>query len=636
MNPLRRLLEGGNVFKDSQGQPLTQRISRDQIPATVAWLERVTGLDLTGRERDEAEVPRRWLGSTGRRPDSGDIDLVVTDVTKDQLYQHLTTWAQQNDLDPREWIKRAGELHFRTPIAGDAKNGFVQTDFNFFNDPKAAAWAEFYMGGTSEGYRGMHRNVLLSSLAKAQGLKIGGNGMLSRTTNELMSGGRDPDRVAEVVLGPGHDRRDLSTVERIYAALQDDPERDVKLADFREYLQREGLSEPTLRENDVSWLARLRDRIVNQGYVALVEAEQASVGGRAKGIEHLEDLVFRSGTAGIRQALEIVDQATASPATTTTVKWDGKPAVIFGRKPSTGEFVLTDGSGFEAKGYDGLATSPAMMARIQQTRGGDRAALIETYARLFPVLEQALPSNFRGYVKGDLLYMQTPPVVAGNYVFKPNTVEYRIPVDSRLGQRIGDSNIGIAMHTMYADQGEPRQPLSRVTFQDVPGLLLIEPRTSVPTSLTADPGIVRELGRIVRTQGRNIDTLFNPQELRANKITDLARLAVDYANSRVGQPLDRTRFLPEFGEWLQARVTPQKFRNIVEYLRSPTSNTEAMAAAFSAFLLLNDLKEDLRRQLDAQHPGQEGWVMATPAGYAKAVGRFDPEAFAARNRQQNR
>jgi hypothetical protein len=442
--------------------------------------------------------------------------------------------------------------------------------------------------------------------------------------------------VAAVVLGPGHTGRDLATVERIYAALQDDPKRDAKLADFREYLKREGLEEPGIRETDVSWLARLRDRIVNQGMQALVEAEQAGVGGRAKGIEHLEDLVFRNGTAGIRQALAIVKQATQSPATTTTVKWDGKPAVIFGRKPSTGEFVLTDGSGFEAKGYDGLATSPAMMARIQQARGENREGLIAIYAALFPVLEQALPDNFRGYVKGDLLYMQTPPVIAGNYVFKPNTVEYRIPVDSRLGQRIGNSSIGIAMHTMYADQGEPRQPLSRVSFNDVPGLLLIEPRTSVPQSLAANPEIVKQLNSIVRTQGRNIDTLFNPQELRAHKITDLARLAIDYVNTRVGQPLDRSTLLPEFGEWLQSRVTPQKFRNIVEYLRSPTSNTAAMSAAFAAFLLLNDLKEDLRRQLDAQHPGQEGWVMATPAGYAKAVGRFDPQAFAALNRQQNR
>jgi hypothetical protein len=60
-----------------------------------------------------------------------------------------------------------------------------------------------------------------------------------------------------------------------------------------------------------------------------------------------------------------------------------------------------------------------------------------------------------------------------------------------------------------------------------------------------------------------------------------------------------------------------------------------MTAAFQAFLLLHDIKEGIRGQLDAQHPGQEGWVMATPAGYSKAVGRFGSDAFAAQNRARN-
>jgi hypothetical protein len=170
-----------------------------------------------------------------------------------------------------------------------------------------------------------------------------------------------------------------------------------------------------------------------------------------------------------------VAAAADAPAKTTTVKWDGKPAVIFGRKPETGEFVLTDGSGFEAKGYDGLATSPRMMADIQRTRSGARDELIQLYATLWPKLEAALPTNFRGYVKGDLLYMSTPPLEAGNYVFKPNTEQYRIPAKTSLGQRIGASDTGIAMHSMYADAGDARQPLRGVRFNEVPGLLLIEP-----------------------------------------------------------------------------------------------------------------------------------------------------------------
>jgi len=619
------LQEGGNVFKDAQGQPLTQRINQADVPATIAWIEQVTGI----------EFPQdRWLGSTGRKPTSGDLDLAVDlgETTKEQLAAVLTQWATSQGLDPREWVRKAGEVHFRTPISGDSKKGFVQTDFMFFPN---LDWGTFYYGG-SEGsaYKGMNRNVLMSSIAKQAGLKVGANGMFSRATNQLVQGGLDPDYVASVLLGRGATRDNLKNVESIYAALATDPKRDAKLTDFREYLDREGLQEPTsVAESDTHFLARLRDRIVNRGYVALVEAEQAGVGGRAKGIEHLEDLVFRRGTQGIRDALEIVKHATEAPKKTTTAKWDGKPAVIFGRKPATGEFVLTDGSGFEAKGYDGLATSPRMMAQIQSTRSGDRTDLINLYAQLFPVLEAALPPNFRGYVNGDLLYMSTPPEIAGNYVFQPNTIEYKIPAKSALGQRIGASNIGIAVHSMYADAGDARQPLKGVTFNPVPGLMLERPAT--PSALQTETNIEKQLKQLIKGDGKNIDTLFNPTELRAHKITDLAKLCVDFINTKVGAPLNGATLLPEFGDWLQTKVTPQKFRNIVEYLQSPSSNTAALAAAFTAFILLHDVKMHLLRQADLEHPGQEGWVMATPAGYAKAVNRFDPNAFAAQNRQRN-
>jgi len=626
------LNEGGNVFKDAQGRPLTQRIKQGDIASTVAWLETVTGLDLS-HDRDEAGIPVKWLGSTGKKPDSGDLDLAVdaNEITKAELKGQLDAWAAKNKQDPRDWCRLTGEaVHFKTPIQGDPKRGFVQTDFMFMPNME---WGTFWLGGgTGSAFKGVYRNVLMSSIAKALGLKASAKGIISRETDRAVT--MDPDQAAGILLAPQYKRNQLMTVENIYKALAMDPDRDAKLADFREYISREGVKEPEIgmAESDVNFLARLRDRIVNRGYVALVEAEQAGVGGRAKGIEHLEDLVFRRGTQGIRDALAIVQHATEQPKTT-TAKWDGKPAVIFGRKPATGEFVLTDGSGFEAKGYDGLATSPQMMTDIQSHRPGDRTELIQIYTTLFPVLEAALPPNFRGYVKGDLLYMSTPPVEAGNYVFEPNTIEYKIPAKSSLGQRIGNSNIGIAIHSMYADVGDARQPLSGVRFNEVPGLMLEKPAT--PSQLQSETNAEKQLKQLIKSQGREIDTLFNPTELRAHKITDLAKLCVDFINTKVGSPLNGATLLPEFGKWLETKVTPQKFRNIVEYLNSPTSNTPAIAAAFQAFILLHDLKMYIKRQADTEHPGQEGWVMATPAGYAKLVSRFDPQAFAAQNRQRN-
>jgi hypothetical protein len=643
---INKLLEGGNVFKTKTGEPLTQRINRADVPATIRWIEQVTGI----------EFPRdRWLGSTGKKPTSGDLDLAVdlNEVSKEQLAGILTQFVQSQGLDPREYVAKKGEVHLRTPIGGDANRGFVQTDFMFF--PNLDWGGFFYSGGEDSEYKGMNRNVLMSSIAKQLGLKVGANGMFSRATNELVRNGMDPDYVASVLLGRGATRDNLKNVESIYAALSNDPDRDVKVADFREYLAKEGMREPemTVRESDANFLARLRDRIVNQGMQPLIETkrsyqlyeqEPAAVGGKAKGIEHLEDYIFRSGSAGVDRALEIADAFYDDPKTG-TVKWDGKPAVVFGRKPDTGEFVLTDDAGFTAAGYDGLFTSPDAIADDMARRDANAAAkgnaatriqtLLPTYETIWPYLEAATPENFRGYVKGDLLYTSTPEVEAGNLVFQPNTVQYRIPVASDIGKRIASSDVGVAVHTMYADTDAAKQPLSRVKFNPVPGLFLIEPIYAQP--VVKNNAIVKQIRTLLRQNRAAIDTLFNPMELRAMKITDLAKLAIDYINKRVdprhaAYTGDFSDLVPGFMAWLQQTQTPQKVNNIAQYLRSPTSNEQGLAAAFLLFELLHDLKLDLLGKLDAQVPGNEGWVFATPVGYGKAVNRFD---FTARNKARN-
>jgi hypothetical protein len=235
------------------------------------------------------------------------------------------------------------------------------------------------------------------------------------------------------------------------------------------------------------------------------------------------------------------------------------------------------------------------------------------------MLDAATPKSYRGFVQGDLLYTTTPPLTAGNYVFTPNLVEYKIPANSDIGQRIGNSNVGIAMHTRYAEPGAPKEPLGNVEFKRVPGLLLLEP-VYAKENVRPNKELVQQLREIYNTQGADIDQLFNPAELSALQLTDLPKLCIDYINSRVGTGFND--LLVQFGPWLQQRVTSKKFRNIVEYLQSPRSNLTGMTAAFTAWALLHDLKMDILQQLDLQHPGQEGWVMATDAGMAKAVNRL--------------
>ena len=208
---IRQLLEGGNVFKTKSGDSLTQRINLQDVPATINWIEQVTGIDFT-TEKGSDGIPLRWLGSTGKKPTSGDLDLAVdlNEISKEQLAATLTQFVQSQGLDPREWVKKSGEVHLRTPIAGDPNKGFVQTDFMFFPN---LDWGQFfYAGGTDSAYKGMNRNVLMSSIAKQQGLKVGANGMFSRTSNQLVNGGMDPDYLASVLLGQVDTRENLKNL----------------------------------------------------------------------------------------------------------------------------------------------------------------------------------------------------------------------------------------------------------------------------------------------------------------------------------------------------------------------------------------------------------------------------------------
>ena len=614
------LKEGGNVFKDASGRILTQRINQADVAPTLAWLDQMLpGLDLQNNT----------LGSTGRKPTSGDLDLAVdaNQVSKEQLVARLTQWCQSHGFKPEDYIKKSGiSVHFKTPIKGNPNSGYVQTDFMFLTN---VPFSKFVLSAAPDSeYSGSARNVLMNSIAKSMGYKLNQNaGIADRATNKVISD--DPDKIARLLLNKQATSKDLHSVETIVAALEGDPKRDAKLADAREHFAKIGVpfmesEEPVYKEyNEVNFLARLRDRIVNQGMAVIVE------GAKDARIEHLEDLVFEKGTRGIRDAVEIMRHAAEDTRGTTTVKWDGKPAIIFGRKPD-GTFVLTDKSGFGAKGYDGLATSPEHIARMMALRSGDRTDLIGIYQKLFPLLRAATPENMRGFVQGDLLYTNTPPEEAGAYVFRPNFVEYKIPASSKLGQRIGRSEVGVAVHTRYRDVDAAPEAIKQVTLNEVPGLLLIEPSVKDIRNVELNAGLVKQLSQIVSTQGAAIDSLFNPADLRAASITDLPQLCKRYINSRITSNYDN--LLHGFGDWLKTNVTPRKFNNIVEYLQSPRTNMAGITAAFTAFLLLNDIKTDMLAQLDRQQPGQEGWVLATPAGRAKLVNRF---GFSAGNRALN-
>ena len=180
--------EGGNVFKRNDGGSLTQRINQADVPATVKWVESVTGLPFP---------EQRWLGTTGRKSSSGDLDLSVdaSTIDKETLIQTLLS----NGVD-RAAIKKSGDsVHVLTPIAGDPANGYVQSDL-MFGEPE---WQSFSMSGAAEGSKltGMSRHVILASIVNALNPALKWsykNGLVDRVTNATIENGKSPATLSKV------------------------------------------------------------------------------------------------------------------------------------------------------------------------------------------------------------------------------------------------------------------------------------------------------------------------------------------------------------------------------------------------------------------------------------------------------
>jgi len=221
------LYEGGNIFKQADGSPATVRIARDNVVPTVQWLEQLTGLNLVDN----------MLGSTGRKETSGDLDLGVdsTKVSKEVLIQQLL----RKGIDRNDIRKTGDSVHLKTPILGDPSNGYVQTDFMFSDNP---AFQSFSYAGTGAGeFKGVHRNILLASIAKALGMKWSPKfGLVNRETNEVIS--NNPQEIAKQLVNGTI--QDLASVETILNKIKGRADYDQLTADAREAFARDNLVLP--------------------------------------------------------------------------------------------------------------------------------------------------------------------------------------------------------------------------------------------------------------------------------------------------------------------------------------------------------------------------------------------------------
>ena len=353
-------------------------------------------------------------------------------------------------------------------------------------------------------------------------------------------------------------------------------------------------------------------------------------------IQHLEDLILWDGSKGAMAAVDKLRQVEAQPHSV-TIKWDGSPAVVFGRNES-GEFVLTDKSGFGAKGYNGRVTSAEELEQMLLTRGKkDDASRSEFAAKMKDIwskVESVVPADFRGYVLGDLLYFTTPPADnSGKLRFQPNTTEYAVDVNSVVGKQIQDSDVGIVVHK-YIDTDGKIANVDVSRFQQ--GDALIMP----PAVVTKAPGVdlpeVDEVEKFIKSKATAIDKMSAvPAEL---KMKDFGQLLYTYINASVKSGATGKYSLQSFMDWLERnnKVSGAKKQRLAQYLQQ---NQEGFAATFEIVTRLQNVKNAVIKALDAQDADIEAYTSGQRGGEGyvidKDVKLVNRAGFTAANMARN-
>ena len=355
-------------------------------------------------------------------------------------------------------------------------------------------------------------------------------------------------------------------------------------------------------------------------------------------IQHLEDVILWNGKAGAQKAISSLHSLESNPGDT-TIKWDGSPAVIFGRNEN-GEFILTDKSGFGAKGYDGKATSADNLENMLKNRPGyeknpqEYGGFINQMKAAWPAFEQATPSDFRGYVHGDLLWFTTPQASDGKLVFTPNTTQYSVNPASDIGKKIASSTVGVVLHAHMDLEGN-KSKVDATRFQAGP-LLAMPPQTvtEVPDIESAK---LKELENFVNAAGSDIDAvLAPPAELKMKNFPDILYMYMNHtAKTRTSNKIGSKNFV----QWLTAdgsKVSSAKQGRLVEYLKQ---HQKGLDAIFAFMRSIGPIKDNIIAQLDANPADIEASTGGQKGGEGYVIGKdvklVNRQGFTASNMEKN-
>lgn len=517
------------------------------------------------------------IGSAGHKPLSSDVDVLVD---QDQVLNQsgadsvkdAKQWLEQQLLDQDLVTRKSGvSVHVGMPWSATKHS---QVDIMLV--PNAANIAplhqhDYSQDPTMKGGAVFPMIADLAKLANPDYKYAPWRGLVSRSTDEVIS--QNKDEIAQLVLDdPTATADSISSPQAILRAVAERP-------------KQRRLFESVGRQN-----------------------------------QHLEDLVYIEGSEGALQAVKTLERLSQNP-TTMTIKWDGSPAVRFGRDQN-GKFHFADKYAREP-----ITSQQALISYFKQKPVGKNVQFVNQMAGLWPVFEKATPLNFRGYVHADLLWSSRPASDNSYLVFTPNTVKYQVDVNSPLGQKISASQVGAAASMWQSSFDSGLEPIGK-QWQEIGSnqLVLLGPTVAAAQPVNIDQNQLKQIAQRVMANQNAIDQFVTPQP----GLADIKNIIYTFMN-QVAKTGNTTRLFSRFVEWIDEwpKLSQGKRDRIRERLNTNAAGAQSM---FYAVEQIINLKNQVISQLESPTLNQVGMQATLITGEKGGEGFVDQSGVKLVNR----
>ena len=287
-----------------------------------------------------------------------------------------------------------------------------------------------------------------------------------------------------------------------------------------------------------------------------------------------------------------------------TIKWDGSPAIKFGRNEQ-GQFHFADKHSKE------LVTSPEAIAQQVMNRkyagkgdptvDAERQKFAQSQSRLWQLYESATPTDFRGFVSGDLMWTSSPIIKGNEFVVAPNTVQYYVDRSSILGQKMKTSLSGVALHFYSPAFDGPSQPITQQVINQLGNahVVVLGPKTTADVAqASVNTEALNSLERTITNNATAIDEYLAP----VTGLSNVPAVIYKYVNSHQADAS------PEhFLQWAQQTLSAG------QYAKLAAKPTRGLAAIFDIMQSIVLLKISVLDQLEARALTSSG-IRATLKG----------------------